>query len=384
MSELNYLRVKQLYIEDGVINDGYIAFNQRIVALGPYDQIKHGTPLDISHERLFPGLIDTHAHGAMGCDVMDAKHQSLDTLSKHYAGNGVTGFLATTMTDSPEKICRALQQIHKSKQIGLSGAELLGGYLEGPFFNALYKGAQPEQFFQSISKPLIDQYLAAGSGDITSIAIAPEQRDALTLIPYLKQQGLRVMLGHTNASYEQTIAALAAGADGVVHCFNGMRGLHHREPGTVGAALTCQHCYTELIADGHHVHPAVVNLTYHAKGAEYLNLITDSVPATGLQDGHHTLGNVPVSMIDGVVRTLEGSLAGSTLSLMDAVKNCQQWLDINLSTAIKMASLTPATMLGLDQEIGSIRVGKKANFSAVNTAFNVSKTWVDGRLVFQH
>ncbi len=378
MAETNTLKVKRLFAEQGVIENASITFND-------YIQSVSTTSTAVTEDLwLIPGLIDTHAHGAMGCDVMDASHQSLATMSTYFASIGVTGFLPTTMTAEKDAICAALKQIHQSKVTGVPGAEILGGYLEGPFFNAKYKGAQPEEHFLDINSQDLEDFLNAAQGSLSSIALAPEQPQALSLIPYLKSQGLRVMLGHTNATFEQTSAALAAGADGVVHCFNGMRGLHHREPGVVGAALSCPHCYTEMIADGEHVHPSIMKLCYQLKGTDYLNLITDSVPSSGLADGEYFLGSVPISIKQGVARTQQGGLAGSTLKLIHAVRDACQWFDIDLHQALKMASLTPATMLGISDKCGSIKTGKEASFSLINSQFEVQATWVKGKQVYQH
>ena len=386
------IKVAKVFSETQVIDNACVTFDQQIESIEGADESadtvkdagqNDSRVFDYSDCWLIPGLIDTHAHGAMGCDVMDASHQSLDTMSAYFASIGVTGFLPTTMTDHKTKICAALQQIHQSKTRGVQGAEILGGYLEGPFFNVIYKGAQPQEHFLEINRADLDDFLQAAQGSLSAIALAPEQALAPALIPYLKQRGLRVMLGHTDASYEQTKAALKAGADGVVHCFNGMRGLHHREPGVVGAALGCPDCYVEIIADGQHVHPAVMKLCYQLKGSEYLNLITDSVPSSGLDDGDYFLGSVPISIKEGVARTAEGGLAGSTLQLLQAVRNSCEWFEIELHTALKMASLTPATLLGIEDKYGSIKVGKQACFSVIDRDFKVQATWVNGVQVYQ-
>jgi len=386
---LMQIKVAKVFTENQVLDNAVLSFNQQIEEIkadSSFDKTAPGDDsgiLDYSDCWLIPGLIDTHAHGAMGCDVMDASHHSLNTMSQYFASLGVTGFLPTTMTADKTDICAALQQIHRSKTQGVQGAEILGGYLEGPFFNPVYKGAQPEEYFLDINRADLDAFLQAAQGSLSSIALAPEQALAPSLIPYLKQQGLRVMLGHTNATYDQTLAALDAGADGVVHCFNGMRGLHHREPGVVGAALSCPHCYTELIADGQHVHPAIMKMSYQLKGSEYLNLITDSVPSSGLADGDYFLGSVPINIKQGVARTAEGGLAGSTLQLLHAVRDACSWFDIDLHTSLKMASLTPATLLGIDDKYGSIKTGKQACFSVIDQEFNVQATWVNGQQVYK-
>lgn len=189
------------------------------------------------------------------------------------------------------------------------------------------------------------------------------------------------MLGHSDASYEQVKAALAAGAKGIVHCYNGMRGLHHRDPGVVGAGLLHPHCFVEMIADGHHVHPAAIDVAHRCCGSR-MTLITDAMRATGMPDGQYTLGEYQVDMKQGVVMTSSGGLAGSTLTLLRGVKNIHRWLNVPIEQAWLMASYTPAESLGIQHQMGSLEVGKVASMVAVSSDFSIEKTWVKGRLVF--
>lgn len=202
----------------------------------------------------------------------------------------------------------------------------------------------------------------------------------MAAISHLHRQGVRVMLGHSAADHDTTQAAFAAGADGVVHCFNGMSGLHHREPGMVGAALTHPRAWLELIADGHHLHPTVLRLCHCCAGARLL-LITDAMRAAGMPDGHYQLGEYQVEMKEGVVRTAQGGLAGSTLSLLGAVRNMVWLAGVPLADAISQASLAPARWLGIDDRLGSLAVGKQANLLALDEKLQQQHLWVAGRLI---
>ncbi|MGI2965887.1 N-acetylglucosamine-6-phosphate deacetylase [Vibrio cholerae] len=352
-----------------------------ITAIEAYDVQRHGDALNLGQVDLLPGLLDSHVHGSKGCDVMDATHESLNTLSLYFASLGVTAFVATTATAPVAKIRAALTQVAKSKQEGVAGAEILGAYLEGPYFTEKNKGAHPTQWFRELALEELDDWISYSDNQLLKVALAPEKSGALEAIRYLDAHGVKVMLGHSDASYDQVQLALDAGAKGIVHCYNGMRGLHHRDPGVVGAGLLHPECYVEMIADGHHVHPAAIEVAHRCCGSR-MTLITDAMCATGMPDGQYTLGEYQVEMQQGVVTTQSGGLAGSTLTLLDGVKNIQRWLNLPVEQAWLMASLTPATSLGIQHQLGTLEVGKYASMVAISSDFSIEKTWVKGRLAF--
>ncbi|PAR45504.1 N-acetylglucosamine-6-phosphate deacetylase [Vibrio metoecus] len=352
-----------------------------ITAIETYDVQRHGDAVNLGQVDLLPGLLDSHVHGSKGCDVMDATHESLNTLSLYFASLGVTAFVATTVTAPVAKIRAALTQVAKSKQEGVAGAEILGAYLEGPYFTEKNKGAHPTQWFRELALEELDDWISYSDNQLLKVALAPEKSGALEAIRYLDAHGVKVMLGHSDASYEQVQLALDAGAKGIVHCYNGMRGLHHRDPGVVGAGLLHPECYVEMIADGHHVHPAAIEVAHRCCGSR-MTLITDAMCATGMPDGQYTLGEYQVEMQQGVVTTQSGGLAGSTLTLLDGVKNIQRWLNLPVEQAWLMASLTPATSLGIQHQLGTLEAGKYASMVAISSDFSIEKTWVKGRLVF--
>ncbi|MBF4295943.1 N-acetylglucosamine-6-phosphate deacetylase, partial [Vibrio anguillarum] len=237
-------------------------------------------------------------------------------------------------------------------------------------------------WFRDLSVEELDDWISYSDNQLLKVALAPEKTGALKAIRYLNEQGVRVMLGHTDASYDQVQKALDAGACGIVHCYNGMRGLHHRDPGVVGAGLLNPNSYVEMIADGRHVHPAAIDVAHRCCGTR-MTLITDAMCAAGMPDGEYTLGEYQVQMRDGVVTTDSGSLAGSTLTLLTAVQNIKRWLNIPLEQAWLMASLTPAESLGLQHQLGTLEMGKRASMVAIQSDFSITKTWVNGRLVFE-
>ncbi|EMJ7188298.1 N-acetylglucosamine-6-phosphate deacetylase [Vibrio vulnificus] len=382
-SEQQHYRAQRILHGDHWLQDAVLSVDSQgnISAIAAYDPQQHRTVTDLGAVSLMPGLIDSHVHGSQGCDVMDATHASLNTMSRYFASLGVTAFVATTVTAPVAKIRAALAQVAKSKQQGVEGAEILGAYLEGPYFTEKNKGAHPTQWFRELAVEELDNWISYSDNQLLKVALAPEKEGAMAAIRYLASQGISVMLGHTDASYQQVIAAIDAGAKGIVHCYNGMRGLHHRDPGVVGAGLLHPECYVEMIADGHHVHPAAIEVAHRCCGSR-MTLITDAMCATGMPDGQYTLGEYQVEMKQGVVTTQEGGLAGSTLTLIEGVKNIQRWLNLPFEQAWLMASHTPAKSLGIQHQLGTLEVGKRASMVALGSDFSIDKTWVNGRLVF--
>lgn len=359
-----------------VDSDGYIK------SIESFDTQRHPNVVDLGAVDILPGMIDSHVHGAKSCDVMDAQHDSLNTMSRYFASLGVTGFVAATVTAPVTKIRAALQQVAKSKAQGVEGAEILGGYLEGPYFTEKNKGAHPTEWFRELSLEELDDWVSYCDNQLITVALAPEKSGAVEAIRHLNKLGIKVMLGHSDADYDVVNQAFQAGANGIVHCYNGMRGLHHRDPGVVGAGLTNPNSFVEIIADGHHVHPVAIDVAYRCCG-QRMTLITDAMRAAGMPDGQYTLGEYNVNMKDGVVTTDSGSLAGSTLTLSQAIKNIQQWLDLPLEKAWLMASLTPAKSLGLQHQLGTLEVGKRASMVAITSDLSIVKTWVNGTLVYE-
>ncbi|MCQ1060717.1 N-acetylglucosamine-6-phosphate deacetylase [Photobacterium sp. ZSDE20] len=391
-SDLRHYRAARVLVSTQWLDDGVVSVDNQgtIVAIAPFSSFlanslgsteRHSEVTDLGEQYLLPGLIDSHVHGAVGCDVMDASHESLNAMSVFFASLGVTGFVATTVTGPVKAIQEALTQVGKSRQHGVEGAELLGAYLEGPYFTEKNRGAHPTEWFRELSVNELDSWISYADNQLLTVALAPEKAGAIKAIKYLHSQGIKVMLGHSDASFDQVQQALNAGANGIVHCYNGMRGLHHRDPGVVGAGLCHPHSYVEMIADGHHVHPTAIDIAHRCCG-ERLTLITDAMRATNMPDGQYQLGEYLVNVNDGIATTDNGGLAGSTLTLPKAVFNLMQWLNLPLEQAWLRASLTPAQSLGLDSRYGSLEIGKQASMVALHPNQTISNTWVNGNLVF--
>ncbi|WP_127959353.1 N-acetylglucosamine-6-phosphate deacetylase [Serratia microhaemolytica] len=368
------LRARRLLTEHGWLDDHQLRIEgNRIVAIEP---IASGVTARDA-ELLCPAYIDVHVHGGSGVDVMDEDPGALATLALHKAREGVAYWLPTTVTAPLPEINAALTRIANHYHHPTAGAVVLGSYLEGPYFTPQNKGAHPPELFRELDVAELAQLIAISQNTLRMVALAPEKPNALAAIRYLKQQGIRVMLGHSAASYEQTIAAFDAGADGLVHCFNGMTGLHHRNPGMVGAGLSDTRAWLEIIADGHHLHPAVMHICCQCAATRTL-LVTDAMRAAGMPDGQYEICGYPVQLQHGVVRTESGGLAGSTLALDAAVRNLVNQVGIPAEQAIRMASLHPAKLLGMAQTLGSIAPGKLASVIALDQQLRLQNSWING------
>lgn len=378
------IKASEVYCEDAIFkNSSLIISDDLIEEIDRQNNQEDLQVIDLTGYKIIPGLIDTHIHGANGYDTMDSSYEALNEISKYLSKNGVTAFLPTTVTANWEKIRDAAQNIDKTMKKGVEGAVIIGSYIEGPFITEENKGAHPAEFIRRINNEDVDELLKDTNGTIRIITIAPEKEGAVELIQALTAKGLKVSIGHTNATFDQTKEAVQNGANIAVHVFNGMRGLHHREPGVVGAALAIDELYAELIADKIHVHPEAMKILFKCKGADKICLISDCMRAGGLADGEYKLGELEVIVKDSIPRLKNGSLAGSTLRLIDAVKNMIEKVGVKPLDAVHMASLVPAKVLGIDNEFGSIKENKKANFTVIDNDFNVIMTIVNGKIVYR-
>ena len=332
-------------------------------------------------EIVAPGLVDTHIHGYHGKDIMNAEKGALNVISKGLLECGVTSFLPTTLTDSKERTdaaCKVVGEEYKD----VEGAKVRGIFLEGPFFTEKYKGAQNPAYMSDPKIEYLREWKDLSDGLVNKIAIAPERDGAIDFIKEANAMGVRVALGHSDASYDQAVEAVDAGANIFVHTYNGMSGLHHREPGMVGAAMNTD-AISELICDGHHVNPYAANVLMNAKGRDHIALITDCMSAGGMADGDYMLGDFPVKVEKGTARLKDsGSLAGSILKLKDAIKNVVDWDIADVFHAIQMASLVPAKSVGIDDVCGKLKEGYAADFIVLDYDMNLEKTFLDGKLVY--
>lgn len=377
------LQAAQVFTRQGIVTDAYVHVSDGYID-SVSDRLKPGYILvDLGEYKLLPGLIDMHIHGRSGADVMDGTPQALAIMARELVKTGVVGFLGTTVTAPWPTILAALGNIRQTMASGIAaGAELLGAYVEGPFFTPTHKGAHPEHLFLTPTEERIAELLEVAGDSLKVVALAPETAGAVEATRQLVANGVQVAMGHTDATWEQVEACIAAGAAIGVHLHNGMRGLHHREPGCVGAMLANDDVSTEMIADGVHVHPAVLRLSWRCKGTDKSLLISDCMRAGGLADGCYQLGELPVTVVNAVARTECGSLAGSTLSLNQAIRNMTQLAGIPELDAVKMASEVPARVLGVDQRLGAIAPGMAASLTVMDKDFNVLLTLINGQPAF--
>lgn len=357
-----------------------------IKALLPNEMVKHHLPAKVhefpSDYYLLPGFIDLHIHGAHGHDVMDGTQEAFLGMSHALATEGVTGFLATTMTAEDEAIEAVLKQIPKAKQEA-KGAAILGVHLEGPFIAEAKRGAQSGRVREAPKAALMRQWQELAQGLIKIVTLAPELQGALPFIHTLHEMNIIASIGHTDATYEETNAAIAAGATQATHLFNAMRGLHQREPGALGALLLSDRITAELIVDGYHLHPAIIDLCFRLKGKDHLVLVTDAMRAKCLGNGHYDLGGQAVTVEKGKASLKDGTLAGSTLRMPTALKNMVEFSHCSLAEAIYMATLTPARALLLDNRKGTIEVGKDADLIVMNPHYEVVLTMREGQAIFK-
>jgi len=332
---------------------------------------------------IVPGYIDIHIHGGGGSDVMDGDYEAINQIAIAHSHFGTTSFLPTTMTMSKDKIIRSLRSICEAVKKGTAGAEILGIHMEGPYINPEKKGAQKEDEIKKISLKEFLEFNQASSNLIRLVTIAPEMPRAIGLIKYLCKQGIIASVGHTNATYVQTQAGIQAGLSHVTHTFNAMRGLHHREPGVVGAALTSPELTVEVIADGIHIHPIVLKILTKIKEDEKVVLITDAMRAAGLKEGTYDLGGQEVIVAKGQARLKDGTLAGSVLTMDKAVKNMVNKIGIQLPKAIQMASFNPARSMGVENRKGSLEPGKDADIVILNKKLEVELTMVASKVIYR-
>lgn len=374
----------KIVMEHGVVNRKNLTIvNQKIGAISDEKTVITKTfPEDWF---FIPGMIDMHVHGSHGADTMDATAGALDTICQSLAKTGCTSFLATTMSERKDKISAALANIAQYKPTQ-AGAEILGAHLEGPFLSEKRKGAMKADCLIDPSIKIFDEWLRISQRKIKLVTIAPERRGAIEFIAYLIQNDIIASVGHTEASFDLTNDAIKAGATHATHLFNAMQGLHHRDPGTTGALLMSERVVAELIADTHHLHPAMLNLVYRLKGKKRCVLVTDAMRAQCLKNGEYDLGGQFVTVRDGMAHLSEHPevLAGSVVTQIEAAKNMQAATQCTLNDIVTMTAETPAKSLNLFDRKGSVAVGKDADLVLIDQDFNIKMTLCRGEIVYKN
>lgn len=376
------LKNVKVYIKNvGIVKTNIGIENGRIAYIGNEENIE---PIFETDGIVVPGFIDEHIHGAGGADAMDGTVESLQTISEFLAREGTTGFLATTMTQSPENITNALKAVKKVREKGeYKGAEVLGVHLEGPFISPKHIGAQPLEYVATPDAELFDKYNEASGNSIKIVTLAPEVEGGLGLVKHLSDIGVVASVGHTGGKYADVVNAVAAGATNVTHTYNAQTGLHHREAGVVGAAMLLDELNCEMICDTIHVSVPAIKLVIKNKPHDKYTLITDAMRAKGMPDGKSELGGQDVFVNNGEARLADGTLAGSVLKMNVAVKNLVEKAGVPFTDAIDFATYNPAKNIGVLNERGTIEVGKRADLTVLNSDFEVLYTLVNGKIVYK-
>ena len=365
-------------VEDGLITSVASRAAQEIPAAAHH--------VDFASEILAPGFVDIHIHGGAGLDVMLASATELPRLSKFLASHGVTGYFPTTVAAPLDQICTsldsiadAIETISPPAQDGAVRARPLGIHLEGPFLSHKRRGVHPPENLIEPTFEIFERFWQAARGHISVMTIAPELPGAMEVIAEAARRQVCVSIGHSDAELRTAREAIAAGARHATHTFNAMRPLDHREPGIIAEVLTDDGITADIIADGIHLDPAIVQLFLRAKGTHRAVLITDAISATGMPNGRYQLGPMLVDVKDGKC-TLNGTLAGSVLTMDRAVRNVTEFADWSLRDAVRAATLNAAQVVGLGQRHGRLALGAEANFAVLSDAGEVRATVVGGQV----
>ena len=367
----------KIVLKNGVLENKVIVFDKHIIDI--CDEVPNNCQvIDAKGNYVSPGLIDIHIHGCKGFDTMDEDENAVEVISKGIVETGVTSFLPTTMTMSPERIYKAFDNIEKVKNKSIKGAKILGAHMEGPFINEKYKGAQNPKYIYKPSFEFIKDYTDL----IKIITYAPEVDTNFEFTKKIKKDtDIVLSIGHTDATYNTAKEAKNLGVTNITHLFNAMTHLNHRDPGVVGLALTSD-MYCELIADKIHINKDLFQFVIDNKGKERLVLITDCMRAGCMHDGEYDLGGQTVYVKDNSARLASGNLAGSVLNLNKAVYNFKENTNLNIYEAINLASLNPAKSIKIDDKKGSLEIGKDADIAIFNEDMDCLATIVEGDIIY--
>jgi len=374
------LRDAKIVLAERIIEDGTIVIeDEHIVSVSERPTEADVETLSLGGATVLPGFIDVHNHGAVGVDVMGASADGLAAVSAYLATQGVTGWLATLVPGSDENyasVSAAVGQAMNDSQ----GARVLGIHYEGPFVNTAQCGALHTEYFKTYSSPKDLDSLPVPDNAVRMTTMAPEVAGGVELIRELKRRGWVISIGHTRADLQVLDDACAAGARHMTHFMNAMAPLHHRSPGPIAWGLSRDDVTVDLIADGVHIHPFMLRLLMKTKGANAISLISDAIAAAGKGDGDYQIWGETITVKNGRTANAAGSIAGSVISMLDAVKLLHS-LGVPYTDLALMASSNPAKLLGIDNDCGSIEAGKRADLVALDDQDNVRLTLIGGRSV---
>jgi len=383
------LRNASLVLPDGVLDQAWLLVEDgRITGVAatsgqPEPVLSTSTSTsvhDVGGRHVVPGFVDMHVHGGGGAAFSDGDASQALTAARYHLGHGTTTIMASTVTGTLSDLEHHIGELSGLVQDGL----IAGIHLEGPFISKARCGAHDPALLRPPARSDVSRLLRAGAGTVRMVTIAPELEHGMDAVRLLTDSGVIAAVGHTDATYAQTRAAIELGAPVGTHVFNAMRPVHHREPGPVTALLEQEQVLCEVVNDGLHVHPSVVSLMFSAAGAHRIALITDAMVAAGVGDGEYQLGALTVRVRDGEARLTDGdSLAGSTLTMDNALRNAVRLAGVSLADAAVSAALTPARALGIADRVGSLEVGKQADLVVLDADLRVVSVmrkgeWVDG------
>jgi len=382
------LHLTRIFTPSGVASDTIVAADDGTIKyVGPMETAPpvDGPRLDMRGRLVVPGFIDIHTHGGHGVTFgkMETLEDDLRDYSAWVASTGVTGFLCTVAAPDAESLRAVVAgYVALFEEETWPGATPLGLHLEGPFLSREKKGAFNPKWLREPMLEEAEAVLDVGGRWIRQMTLAPELPGAEEIAALFRSEGVVVSLGHTNADYETASAALRGNFTHVTHTFNAQKGFHHRDPGVFGAIMASDHVTAELIADTIHVHPGAMKMLVRCLGTDRVVLITDAMAGAGLADGEYDLVGHKVTVKDGKATLKDGTIAGSAATMDMCVHNLNNEVGVELSDAVRMASLNPASVLGLRGTLGSLQAGKKANLTVIDEDVNVSMTMVDGKIVY--
>ena len=380
------IKADRFFLPGSSVDGGYLTVSDGVFGTWSAQAPEGVEVRDYTGSWIAPGMVDTHIHGFYNHATIDADAAGINASSEALARCGTTSWVPTTFTDDAEHIgecCAAIAKADEVRGADFRGAHIQGIYLEGPFFTMKHVGAQNPAYLIDPSYEVFAKWQNAAGGRIVKSALAPEREGSEAYIAALDAEGVVTSIGHSDATYEEALAAVNAGATCFVHTYNGMRGLHHREPGTLGCAMATPETYAEVICDGKHVQPAAIKALVRAKGWQHSVLITDCLGCGGMPEGHYMSGGLPVVMKDGLCYLENedgsiGNIAGSVLTLARGVKNGVDWGIASADEAIRMATEVAARSARIDARCGSIKPARDADFVVFDHELNLRETYLAG------
>ncbi|MBS3787478.1 N-acetylglucosamine-6-phosphate deacetylase [Candidatus Bipolaricaulota bacterium] len=378
MEKLNLTNARIVFPEKGALKEKDVRIESgTIVEIADRSNLASGgSTIDLDGHYLAPGFIDLQVNGAGGVDFLTCQSDDLERASEFLLTHGTTSFLGTIITQPPEAMNAAV-----TKLSGANMKNLLGIHIEGPFLSKLARGTHNASHVLEPDLETFKTITGDKEEDIRLFTFAPELKKAKDLLGWIQSIGALPSVGHSKASYDTVNEFLDLGVSSFTHLFNGMENFHHRNPGPVGAALNSG-SFVGIIADGQHLHPATVELVKNAKDSERVYLVTDAIAAAGMDEGRYVLGDQPIIVNDRLARLDNGTIAGSTLTLEKAARNYMKFTGVSLVDAVKAVTVNPAKLLGMEDEIGTMDLGSRADFVVFDRKLEVRTVIIDGEIVY--